>query len=64
MALKKELGSGSFGKVYLGYVATGTFTLQTNLTLRSEWQGAKVAIKVCASVANVDGFFEEAALTV
>jgi serine/threonine protein kinase len=29
-----------------------------------EWQGAKVAIKVCASVANVDGFFEEAALTV
>eukprot|EP00029_Vermamoeba_vermiformis_P009625 TRINITY_DN4868_c0_g1_i1.p1 TRINITY_DN4868_c0_g1~~TRINITY_DN4868_c0_g1_i1.p1 ORF type:complete len:708 (+),score=31.08 TRINITY_DN4868_c0_g1_i1:1542-3665(+) len=47
LQMTKEIGAGSYGKVFLGL-----------------WQGARVAIKVCATMGDTTAFFEEAALTI
>jgi predicted Ser/Thr protein kinase len=47
LVFKKEIGAGSYGKVYVG-----------------EWKGTPVAIKVSSSVSDMDGFFDEARITV
>eukprot|EP00029_Vermamoeba_vermiformis_P007415 TRINITY_DN320_c0_g1_i4.p1 TRINITY_DN320_c0_g1~~TRINITY_DN320_c0_g1_i4.p1 ORF type:complete len:763 (+),score=94.63 TRINITY_DN320_c0_g1_i4:773-3061(+) len=47
LVFKKEIGAGSYGKVYVG-----------------EWKGTPVAIKVSSSVTDMDGFFDEARITV